>query len=138
MHTPKAQRDRARSGATLAVALTHLALMSLALVNRLAFTVPPQYEFLAIAATNPLWIVLHGVAGLYLLISLWKFHEELFNATAAAAGIMGCWALLNLMWGLIPLAPVSLAGPVLAVGMSMVARYLASSWIQVGDHETRR
>lgn len=122
-------KQRARMGATLAVLGTHGALAVLALVNRLAYTVPPEYEFLAIAATNPVWVALHGGVFLAGLVAVRFFRDAMFEVASISAGVLGAWSLMNLMWGLNPVRPVSLAGPVLALGMSLAAYFLARLWM---------
>ena len=132
-------KERARWGATVAVFSTHGVLAILALVNRLAYSVPPAYEFLAITATNPIWVVLHGGVFLFGLWGLRYRRDAMFETVSVSAGVLGAWALINMLWGLNPVRPVSLAGPVLATGMSLVAYFLARLWLPAagGDHRKR-
>lgn len=118
--------------------MTHGLLAVLAMINRLAYSVPPQYEFLAITATNPIWVVLHGGVFLAGLFGLRFRREAMFETVSVSAGVLGAWALINLMWGLNPVRPVSLASPVLAIGMSIVSYFLARLWLPAAGGDNRR
>lgn len=112
----------------LVVAVSHFALMTLGLSNRLTFAVPTHYELLSQTLTSSLWIVLHGACFLSVIITLYFYRKGIVTALGAATGVMGAWAFLSFLWGLTTETPVSLAGPVLGGGITTLSYLLTISW----------
>lgn len=131
-----AQHVRLRVGGTLILISVHFTLAVIAGFNRLAYTVQPQYEFLAQVASNDVWFWFHLATGLFLSAAL-RHREWAIEASSVSAGVMGMWAFSNLAWGLAPVQSVSLAGPVLGVGMTLMARKLAIAWALDQNYESR-
>lgn len=131
------RKRRARTTATAAVGLGCLVLSGLGAVDRLSYTVPPAYEFLALAANQPLWTWVFAACALAIGASL-MYDREHVPALAATTGAIGVWSFLNLLWGLNPERPVSLAGPVLGAVVTALAYTLAQLWAWSDEHAKGR
>ena len=123
---------------TLLVAASHLSLAILGLSNRLAYSVPPRYQFLEQTLSNPLWAVLHGLC-FALIMSAVIANKHHVPALSSATGVMAAWAFLSLLWGLssLQVQGPSLAGPVLGGAISTLSYILTSIWASLPGRQER-
>lgn len=131
--TTEQQRVVTRKVTMVVIASAHFALALLGVVNRLNFTVAPEYRLLRLLADSNMWVGIHLIAAVFVAISL-VLNRFQIQSLSYSAGFMGCWALFNLLWGLNAVTPVSLAGPILGVAVSGVSYSVAMSWA-TGGHD---
>jgi uncharacterized membrane protein YesL len=96
----------------------------------LSISVPSQYDFLIYLVNNSIWLVIHLLCAVIVGLSL-AYNRWHVVAMSISSGFMGAWGLFSLLAALTAVSPVSLAGPVLAIVLSVVAHAMAVSWATV-------
>lgn len=131
------KRRKTRQAATAVVGVGCSMLACAAAADRLSYTVPPIYEFLALCAFQPMWAWIFAGCALALAVSL-MYDRWHVPALAAATGAIGVWSFLNLLWGLNPIRPVSLAGPILGAAVAGISYLLTRMWALSDEHAKGR
>lgn len=121
--------------ATLVVGIGQLALGVVAADGQLAYVMPlaPQHVWIAQLAGNDLWTWLLLASGIFCMLCL-IWPRWAVAAMSCAAGVIGTWSLISILWGLSAVHPVSLAAPILGAVVATLAFILARAWASVG-HE---
>lgn len=122
-----AMRVHARKVIGACLAAGHVSLFSLAVTNRLLFSVPIEFKFLQLAASNQIWLLIHLLCAVVITISLVANRFQV-QAMSMSSGALGAWGFIMLLGGMITATHVSLAGPVLALVLAAVAYSVAMSW----------
>lgn len=134
-------RNSARRAASLVVMSVHFFLALLAWVGRLGFTVDPTWQWLELAASDPLiWIPVNLACGLFIAVGISMDRRGMIkHSLSVSAGVILSWAFFATLWGLNSVSDVSLAGPVLGAGVGAGAWALSRAYVVPrSTHELRR
>lgn len=113
--------------ALLIVAAVHTSIAVLAFADRTRFSGISDAPVLQGIADHPAWMWMH-IGAAVVLIAAAVSGRRVMPACSVSFGIMFSWSLLLLLWALTVTPPVSLAGPVLGLGVAGVTFALNLSW----------
>lgn len=128
MTTPQAlNKPLARTAALFVVAAVHVVLAGLDVAGRTRYGGITTAPLLQGIADYPAWTWLHITAAL-ILIAVAVRGRYYMAACSISFGVMFSWSLCMLLWAFTVTPPVSLAGPVLGMGVAGVTFALNLSW----------
>jgi len=105
----------------------------LGLFDRLNYVASTNFDLLAATANNEIWTLGFIAVSVFVWCSV-ILHQWQQKAMQAAVVILAPWSLYNLLWGLTTDHPVSLAAPILAAVLAVIAHSLAVAWAPEDTH----
>lgn len=141
--SPEVRRERRVSELrrlTLAVVAAHVVIGVLDLLERGPFRSPATETFtarlFADMGDHPAWPVVHGLAAVWLAVSLWRGATRVSWAHAlVSTPVLGVWSLAAVAWGLTSAVPVSLVGGSVTLLVAVTSAVAGRLWdIEHDDH----
>jgi len=119
--------------ATVIIAVACTLMGILGLFDRLNYVASTKFDLLAATANNEIWTLGFIAVSVFVWCSV-ILHQWQQKAMQAAVVILAPWSLYNLLWGLTTDHPVSLAAPILAAVLAVIAHSLAVAWAPEDTH----